>query len=78
MISDTKGNHRKQPMPMGGRNLSAGREHGIPVARKQDYLGGVRVLCRKRRGDGAEREKSKNKVKAGPKNAMGETHYIVR
>lgn len=76
MISDTKGNHRKQPVPMGGRDLKSGRERGMPAAQKQDYLGGVRVLCRKRRGDGAEREKSKNKVKAGPKNAMGK-HYIV-
>lgn len=52
---------------MGGRDLGAGRERGMPVARKQDYLGGIRVLCRERRGDGAVGEKSENKVKADPK-----------
>lgn len=52
---------------MGGRDLGAARERGMPVARKQDYLGGVRVLCRERRGDGAVGEKSKNKIKADPK-----------
>lgn len=66
-ISDTKGKHRKRPVFMGGRDLGAGRERGMPVARKQDYLGGVKVLCRERRRDGAVGEKSKNKVKADPK-----------
>lgn len=66
-ISDTKGKHRKRPVLMGGRDLGAGRERGMPVAQKQDYLGGVRVLCRERRGNGAVGEKSENKVKADPK-----------
>lgn len=47
-ISDTKGKHRKRPVLMGGRDLGAGRERGMPVARKQDYLGAL--------GSSAERE----------------------